>query len=233
MPVAVCYSTLSMSDTRSHQTKDAQDARLGDSPVWKQKRRLAAALRDVIELLMNTEAPEDELRAATDRVERVAERLRTLPRHRAPRLHPRNPALNTPSAFFDLSPLVGLANPVAPPVTLWTDGDVVRGRVVFGTAYQGPPGAVHGGVVAALFDEVLGFAEWMTGNPGMTGTLKVRYRKPTPLRTELRVEATVERVDGRKIFTAARLYDGDTVTADAEGIFISLTDAALRKFTSG
>jgi acyl-coenzyme A thioesterase PaaI-like protein len=101
---------------------------------------------------------------------------------------------------------------------------------VVGTAYQGPPGSVHGGLVAALFDEVLGFAQWMTGNPGMTGTLKVRYRKPTPLNTELRFEATVERVDGRKIFTEARLYDGDTVTADAEGVFISLTASALKKF---
>jgi len=222
-----------MIDSRSHQTKDGQQARLGDSPVWIQKRRLATALRDVIELVMNTEAPEDELRAATGRVERLAARLRILPRHRTPRAHLRNFVLNTPAAFFDLSPLVGLANPVAPPVALWTDGDVVRGRVVFGTAYQGPPGAVHGGLVAALFDEVLGFAQWMTGNPGMTGTLKIRYRKPTPLNTELRFEATVERVDGRKIFTEARLYDGETVTADAQGIFISLTASALQKFTTG
>ncbi len=220
-----------MSESRPHQTKEAQDARLGDSPVWIQKRRLAAAMRNVIELLMNTEAPEDELRAATGRVERLVDRLKALPRHRAPRSHPRNPAVNTPAAFFDLSPLVGLANPVAPPVALWTDGDVVRGRVVFGTAYQGPPGYVHGGLVAALFDEVLGFTQWMTGNPGMTGTLKVRYRKPTPLHTELRFEATVERVDGRKIFTEARLYDGDTITADAEGVFISLTAAALQRIT--
>jgi acyl-coenzyme A thioesterase PaaI-like protein len=221
-----------MIDSRSHQTREAQEARLGDSPVWIQKRRLATALRDVIELVMNTEAPEDELRAATGRVERLAERLRTLPRHRPPRGHPRNPVANTPAAFFDLSPLVGLANPVAPPVALWTDGGVVRGRVVFGTAYQGPPSAVHGGLVAALFDEVLGFAQWITGNPGMTGTLKIRYRKPTPLNTELRFEATVERVEGRKIFTEGRLYDGDTVTADAEGVFISLTAAALQKFTT-
>ena len=190
-------------------------------------------MRKVIEALVNTEAPEDELRAATDRVERFAQRLEALPHRRAPRANPRNPQLNTPAAFFDLSPLVGLANPVAPPVTLWTDGDVVRGNVVFGTAYQGPPGNVHGGLVAALFDEVLGFAQWMTGNPGMTGTLKIRYRKPTPLHTELRFEATVERVEGRKIFTEARLYAGDTLTADAEGVFISLTAAALQKFTVG
>lgn len=218
-----------MRDSHSPLTKQSQEGRLGDSPVWIQKRRLTATMRKVIELLVNTDAPEAELRAATDRMERLAQRLQALPQRCAPRFQPG--ALSTPATFFDLSPLVGLANPVAPPLTLWTDGDVVRGSVVFGTAYQGPPGHLHGGFVAALFDETLGFAQWMTGNPGMTGTLKVRYRKPTPLHTELRLEATVQRVEGRKIFTEARLYAGATLTADAEGVFISLTAAALQKIT--
>jgi acyl-CoA thioesterase FadM len=81
--------------------------------------------------------------------------------------------------------------------------------------------------VAALFDETLGFAQSMLATPGMTGTLTVRYRKPTPLLTELRIEATVQRVDGRKIFTEARLYAGDTLTAEAEAVFISLSASTL------
>jgi acyl-CoA thioesterase FadM len=56
----------------------------------------------------------------------------------------------------------------------------------------------------------------------MTGTLTIRYRKPTPLDTELRFEAAVQRVEGRKIFAEGRLYAGDVLTAEAEGIFISV-----------
>lgn len=199
----------------------------GGNGVWTQKRRLAAAMRKVIELLVTTEAPEDELCAAADRLERYAQRLETQPQRHITWGSPEASIAGTTGGFFDLSPLIGLANPLSPPITLWVDGNVVRGTVVFGWAYQGPPGYVHGGLVAALFDETLGFAQSMLATPGMTGTLTVRYRKPTPLLTELRIEATVQRVDGRKIFTEARLYAGDTLTAEAEAVFISLSASTL------
>ena len=67
---------------------------------------------------------------------------------------------------------------------------------------------MHGGYVAAAFDEVLGFANSLSGTPGMTGTLTVRYRRPTPLHTELRFEGRYERSEGRKIFTDGQLFAG-------------------------
>jgi len=190
--------------------------------VWTEKRRLAAALRSVIDRIVTTEAPEDELRVAADRLERYAEHLLTHPRQYITWGTPEASMAGTLGGFFDLSPFMGRANPLAPPIDLWVDGDVVRGKVTFGWAYQGPPGHLHGGYIAALFDESLGLTQSMTGSPGMTGTLTVRYRKPTPLLTELCIEARVLRVEGRKIFTEARLYAGEMLTAEAEGIFISL-----------
>ena len=121
---------------------------------------------------------------------------------------------------------------MAPQITLEVDGEVVRGTATFGSAYEGPPGHVHGGFVAAAFDEVLGFAQSMTGNPGMTGTLTVRYRRPTPLHVELRFEARVLRVEGRKIFTAAQVFMGDAVTAEAEAIFISVDAQKMRELVA-
>ena len=56
----------------------------------------------------------------------------------------------------------------------------------------------------------------------MTGSLRIRYLKPTPLHTELYFEAELVRVEGRKIFTEGRLLAGDVVTATAEAIFISV-----------
>jgi len=200
----------------------------GTTGVWTQKRRLAAAMRLVIERLITTEAPEDELRIAADRLERYAEHLQTHPRQFITWGTPEASTAGTVGGFFDLSPLMGQANPIAPPLTLWVDGDVVRGTGTFGWAYQGPPGHLHGGFVAATFDEALGLAQSMTGQPGMTGTLTVRYRRPTPLYTELRLEATVQRVEGRKIFTTARLFAGDTLTAEAEAIFISVSLTAMQ-----
>jgi acyl-coenzyme A thioesterase PaaI-like protein len=128
-------------------------------------------------------------------------------------------------AFFDQSPIIGRANPIAPPVAMREEAGRVVGTVRFGSAYEGPPGCVHGGWVAAAFDELLGFAQSLTGQGGMTGTLTIRYRKPTPLHTELRLAARVDRVEGRKIFASGEIHAGELLTAEAEGIFISVDRA--------
>mgnify|MGYP006303230097 CR=1 FL=1 len=104
----------------------------------------------------------------------------------------------------------------------------MRGHARFGPAYEGPPGCVHGGWVAAAFDEVLGFAQSLTGIPGMTGTLTVIYRRPTPLETDLRFEARVERTEGRKRFVRGTVTGGGELTAEAEGIFIAIDPERFR-----
>src|SRR5258706_87471 len=83
------------------------------------------------------------------------------------------------------------------------------------------PGHVHGGIVAAIFDELLGFTQSLSGRQGMTGRLTISYRSPTPLHTELRYESRIESVRGRKIMCTGQLYAGDTLCAEAEGLFIS------------
>ena len=127
-----------------------------------------------------------------------------------------------PDAFFDHSPMIGRANPLAPPIALELSDDLVVGRVRFGSAYEGPPGCVHGGYVACAFDEILGAAQTFSGTPGMTGTLTIRYRKPTPLHADLRFEGRFDRKEGRKVFTSGQVYAGDLLTAEAEGIFVSI-----------
>jgi len=196
--------------------------------AWAQKRRLASAMRVVIERLVTTDAPEEELGAAADALERYAARLAAHPRRTLPAGFAEAANAGDVGAFFDYSPLIGRSNPLAPPMRLEFDGKVVRGTAVFGSAFEGPPGHVHGGFVAAAFDEVLGFAQSTTGSPGMTGTLTIRYRKPTPLHTELRFEASVVRVEGRKIFAEGRLYAGAALCAEADGIFISVDFSRMR-----
>ena len=203
------------------------DPQAKDLGVWAEKRRLATAIRDVIERLITTEAPEDELRTAADRLERYAEHLLNHPRQYVTWGNPEAALAGTTGGFFDNSPLMGRANPLAPPIDLRVEDGVVRGRANFGWAYQGPPGHLHGGFVAAMFDEALGMAQSTTGNPGMTGTLTVRYRRPTPLYTELDIEARVLRVEGRKIFTEAKLFSAGALLAEAEAIFVSIDVSKL------
>jgi acyl-coenzyme A thioesterase PaaI-like protein len=194
-----------------------------ESSKWAQKRRLADAMRLVIERLVPSNAPEDELRRAADGLERYAEQLRSHPRLRYVHGFSESATAGDVGAFFDQSPMIGLANPLAPPIRLSQTGPrTALGLVTFGSAYEGPPGHVHGGFVAAAFDEVLGFVQSLGERPGMTGTLTVRYRAPTPLHTELRFEAELVGMEGRKILTRGSVIAGGRVCAEAEGIFISV-----------
>ncbi len=198
--------------------------------VWAMRRRLADAMRRVIERLLTSDAPEAELGAAAERLEEYAERLAGHPR-RERYLGFAETAVADPDAeitppegggHFDFSPLIGRSNPLAPPIEMSSDeAGTVHGVAVFGTAYEGPPGCVHGGYIAAAFDEVLGYAETFSGQPGMTGTLTTRYRTPTPLHTELRFTAKLDRVEGRKIFCSGTLHAGDRLCAEANAIFVT------------
>ena len=92
-------------------------------------------------------------------------------------------------------------------------------RARLSSAYEGPPHGVHGGFVAALFDEVLGATQGLSEVSGVTAILKVRYRHVTPIDEELRFEGWVERRRGPHLFTRATCHAGNLLTAEAEAIF--------------
>lgn len=193
-------------------------------------RRLAAATRLLIEGLVGTDAEEDVLTASADELEALAARFNAgTPRSLYDGVAESAMGAAEPGALFDHSPMIGRANPLSPPIAMAIVEGEVRATVTFGSAYEGPPGCVHGGYVAAAFDEVLGAAQTLSGRAGMTGTLTVRYERPTPLYAELRIEATFDRREDRKVFTSGRMYSGDTVTAQAQGLFISIDPDRFRR----
>ena len=181
-----------------------------------ERARVAESVRALIDTLMrNDGAAPEALTAAAEVVDRVTASLGGDRRADGAGYRPRSH-----DDYLPRSPVVGDASPLSPRL----DWEVVDGRVFatgrFGAAYEGPPGYVHGGMVALAFDEVLGIVNIANDNPGMTGTLKVRYRRPTPLFTDVRFEAWVEQVDGRRIRSLAELWAGDTLCAEADGLFI-------------
>jgi acyl-coenzyme A thioesterase PaaI-like protein len=191
--------------------------------AWEQKRRLARAMRLVIERLVPSNAPADELRRAAEGLERYAEALKAHPQLKHFHGYAESANAGDVGAFFDQSPMIGLANPLAPPIAIGRSGPLTAiAKVTFGTAYEGPPGCVHGGFVAAAFDEVLGYVQSLGGNPGMTARLTIHYRNPTPLHTELVFEGELVKTEGRKIFCAGKVRANGVLTAEAEGLFVSV-----------
>ncbi|SEH78216.1 Acyl-coenzyme A thioesterase PaaI, contains HGG motif [Mycolicibacterium rutilum] len=118
------------------------------------------------------------------------------------------------------NPVIGIRNPVAPPVEVMRDPD---GRVhtdfELGAAFEGPPGHVHGGVAALILDHLLGEVAANAESPRFTGTITLRYLRPTPL-GRLHAEARITGTDGVKAYAAGYLADAEGPTVEAEGVFI-------------
>ncbi|KAA1421514.1 PaaI family thioesterase [Nocardioides humilatus] len=176
------------------------------------------AVRALVDVTIRTEVDPDEIRAAQVEIEAIVERLRKkqIPgsygvRFRRDGTRGRNWG-NT---------VMGLRNPIAPPLHIVNDGQgQAWSDFHLGAPYEGPPGLVHGGVVALVLDQVLGHAVSTSGRPGMTGTLTITYRQGTPL-GDLRCEAWVDRREGIKTWGKGRILNAEgELTAEAEGIFI-------------
>jgi acyl-coenzyme A thioesterase PaaI-like protein len=196
------------------------------------RRRLAESLRQLITLTVSAEVDDVTLAGAADAVEGISSGLvAAAGSGRSPRRPP--DFADPPQEYFPGSPATGMINPISPPIRVWrveaADGGLpeLRGEVNFDYQFEGPPACVHGGVIAETFDEVLGTANLVAGNPAMTGTLTIRYRKTTPLCTDLRIEGRCLGRSGRKVRTWGGIYHGDVLTAEAEGIFIMVRPANM------
>lgn len=216
-----------MSETNSILQRIAEHrALIGEAPgTWPAKRRLAAAIRELMDCICATDANEEELLAAAEQIEAGARRFAAQPRMVNPPGVAEMALAGGMEIFHDRSPLMGLSNPIAPPLELEPDAEAgeIRGTVDFGNAYEGAPGCVHGGFLAAALDEALGMACIFSDSPGMTGEITIRYLKPTPTKTPLRIEARLDRIEQRKIYTSGEISVGGAVTVRATGLFISIS----------
>lgn len=195
--------------------EDSEDVRAAEreAATWQP---LTDAARELVDLCVSSDVDEDEVRAAQADVEAAVARLRKVRRTRTLGEEHLTGGRRRPWG----NPVIGLRNPIAPPLHVRSDPSG-RSESDFhcGAAYEGPPGLVHGGVVSLVLDQVLGHAVGAAGRPGMTGTLTIVYRRGTPL-GDLRAEAWVDREEGIKTWARAQLVGPEGVTAEAEGVFI-------------
>ena len=116
----------------------------------------------------------------------------------------------------------GAANPLGLGMSIWREGDEAVARVRLGHAFEGAPGRAHGGVVASIFDDVMGIVLTIHSSPAFTARLTVSYLAPVPIGVELQFRARQTWREGRKLFMAAEATHEGNVVAEAEGLFIAL-----------
>jgi acyl-coenzyme A thioesterase PaaI-like protein len=177
---------------------------------------LADAVRELVDATIRTEVADDVVADARSAIEAVTRSLRQ--RTRPVGVSYR---LDGGRALPLGNAAVGVCNPIAPPIVVRHEGG---GRCwsefVLGSAYEGPPNLVHGGVSALVLDHMLGeAASEGLSKPRFTGTITVKYLRGTPL-GPLRSDAWVDRREGVKVFARGSISDAEGVTVEAEGVFI-------------
>ncbi|GAA4744805.1 PaaI family thioesterase [Gordonia alkaliphila] len=140
--------------------------------------------------------------------------------------HPKAPAPGDPFRLHhDLCHGCGVNAPGGLHVTVYAgEGFTTTAEMKVEEWMLGGPGVIHGGVLTAAFDEVLGTTPLIIGVPVVTGHLEVDFLKPIPIGSTLHFEAEVAAKERRKVFVraVARLDDSDEPVATASAIFIEI-----------
>lgn len=129
---------------------------------------------------------------------------------------------------FSDRPFSGGASPWGLDLEVHRIGDEVEALVTLRAAHEGAPDRCHGGIVAALFDDVFGSMLGVVRQPAFTGDLYIRYAAPTPLFRQLACRVRVTDRSGRKLLMTGELTDTATgdVLVTAKATFITV-DADL------
>ncbi len=205
----------------------------GDAGIDGPRERAAAAVRALGHALLAHDVDArllEQVAAELPALTRQAERAG--PRHRdvttlTERMFGRAIGDREPVVHFDECVVCGPWNPLGVGIEVERDGDAVAAAVVLGHAFEGGPGMAHGGVVAALFDDLLGYLLTVHRFPAFTGALTVRYHRPTPVERRLELRGRVVGRDQRHLHTVGEIRVDGLVVATAEATFVRIDAARL------
>jgi acyl-coenzyme A thioesterase PaaI-like protein len=131
---------------------------------------------------------------------------------------------------YDERPVSGRASPWGLDLQVRRDGDEAVARVTLRAAHEGAPGRSHGGIVAALFDDVYGFVLNILAQPAFTGELTVRYEAGVPIGVPLVCRVRLAGTSGRKLSMTGELTADGKVLARSKATFITID---RERFISG
>lgn len=193
-----------------------------DDPAWEEKRLAASSIRRLLERFIESEASPESYRAIREKSDEVLKMLEAEPSIKSREVFLSGQFAERHIEMKDRSVMVGNTNPIAPPIVITDHGDKVSGKLPLDSRFSGAPGLCHGGIIASILDEVLGHACIVRGYQVVTQSLTIRYLRPTLLDGETYSEASIQKVDGKKIVVDGDLFVGGTRVASAHGIFVDV-----------
>lgn len=190
--------------------------------------RAAAALRRLGHALVAHEADPALLDRIAELSHATAETVEQQPQRSRPidivkrRMWELPSADGEPMSHFSECVVSGSANPMGIAMRVRRSGEEAVADLNLGAAFEGAPQRAHGGAVAAVFDDIMGYVLQLHRTPAYTGRLTVHYRAPVPVREDIHVTARMTRRDGRKMFMESEMLHGGKVVCTAEALFIAI-----------
>ncbi|HXB86931.1 hypothetical protein [Mycobacterium sp.] len=206
-------------------------SRFGEAPLA-QTVAAAGAIRRLSSLLLSLEHAHPTVDAILTQIsDWESELSAAVPPDSAPRIGSDDDGSRR--IYLDHATDIGAFNPCFPEYHFdQFDAESASGRVAFPLVYEGPPGLVHGGFLAVFFDCVMQHQNCLAGLAGKTRSLKVTFRRPTPVLADLRFDIARSEVE-RGITSTARLLLDDEVLCTGEVNTLAQTPDKLTGFRFG
>lgn len=104
------------------------------------------------------------------------------------------------------------------------EGDMIVGLLAGDECHQSYPHRMHGGIISALLDEIIGRAVniFEPDTFGVTGALEVKFKKPVPLGEEIKVV-------GKVVRNTSRLFESEGFIEDESGNILAMAHATYIK----
>lgn len=132
--------------------------------------------------------------------------------------------------------ICGLENPIGLHLHIYeVEPGVIETTYIAPEHFQGYPGVVHGGIVAALIDEISARAQMGSDSNDprfmFTAKLEVKYRQNVPIGKLLKIVGKAGKTKSKSAEAWAGIYDGETNELLAEGntLLINVPDDQLDK----
>jgi acyl-coenzyme A thioesterase PaaI-like protein len=220
-------------------TPPSPGSSLPDPAITEARRRAGQAIRDLSHAFVGRHASLEQIEHLADAIEAINEELWPREHRSRSQQQPESPSASEYpqgrfTSDFDDRPISGRASPLGLDLDLHRYGDEIEARVTFRSAHEGAPDRSHGGVVAALFDDVFGFVLGVIKQPAFTGDLYIRYHAPTPLFRELACRVRLAERTGRKLYLTGELTDVESgeLVASSKATFISVDPSVFASMTA-
>jgi acyl-coenzyme A thioesterase PaaI-like protein len=113
------------------------------------------------------------------------------------------------------------------------DGTSVVADLEFARRFEGGPGTVHGGAIAAFMDDLLGYVPVIYGAPRVTAKLDTNFISPVPIGVTVHGTGWISRIEGAKLWAEGTIELNEKILAETSALFVEIDSGHYPRVLEG